>query len=147
MKPSGFSDMTATVEYIDHTGDTGILVTADTPQQVFTTAAKCMFHIICPSKACHHNLSYAIKLQGQGFEQLLVDWLSELNFLFQTESFLLAEVNDFLIRDNTLTARVSGEKLDTTLHNIHTEIKAVTWHNLYLKPVNGKWQAQVIFDI
>ncbi len=139
--------MISIVEYIDHTGDTGIVVTADTLEQVFITAAKSMFHMICPQKVEKPEITKTISFQSDDLEQMMVNWLSELNYLFQTESFLLGSIADIHFSNNVLSANVSGESLDCSRHEIHMEIKAVTYHDIYVKPVNGSWQARIIFDI
>ena len=44
-------------------------------------------------------------------------------------------------------ATLQGEPLDPARHPIDTEIKAVTYHQIAVEQVGGRWQARVIFDI
>ena len=134
------------IEFLDHTGDVGVKIYAETLEQVFQLAAASMFHIICTDEVADVK-SRIIKVEGADLEQLLVNWLSELNFFFQTEQFLLADVRLLKIDGLMLTAEVSGEKVDVKKHNIHTEIKAVTYHKLKVEHKEEKWTVQVIFDI
>jgi SHS2 domain-containing protein len=46
-----------------------------------------------------------------------------------------------------VTAIAHGEKIDPGRHEIKTEIKAVTYHGLYLRQTERGWEAQVIFDV
>ena len=51
------------------------------------------------------------------------------------------------IDETKLLASVLGEKLNPDRHEIYTEVKAVTYHQLYIKETNSGWEAQVIFDL
>jgi len=135
------------VTFLDHTADTGFIITADSLEALFITSAKAMFNIICPRKIDYEHVQHTISITAPDIEQLLVNWLSELNFLFQTEQFLLSDISELTIKDLSLTTRFSGEKVNFHKHDIHVEIKAVTYHKLYIKKINNKWQTQIIFDI
>jgi len=37
--------------------------------------------------------------------------------------------------------------LDTEHHKVKREIKAVTYHQIFVDKVNDGWQARIIFDI
>ncbi|MBN2413889.1 archease [candidate division KSB1 bacterium] len=135
------------VTFLDHTADTGILVRADSLEALFSTSAGAMFHIICPRKNHNKTINHSISITAPDIEQLLVDWLSELNFLFQTKQFLLSDIPKIKIDYLSLWAQVSGERVDFGVHDIHVEIKAVTYHKLYVRKINHHWGAQIIFDI
>lgn len=89
----------------------------------------------------------SVEAAGDDLEQLLVNWLSELNFLFQTEPFLLAEVISMQIDGLSVRAEIAGESRALREHEIGTEIKAVTYHKIYVRQTADGWEAQVIFDI
>lgn len=139
--------MTAKITYLDHTGDVGIQIKASTLQELFIAAAKEMFQIICPGGKTVNKEKYSVIANGNSIEELFVNWLSELNFIFQTEGVLLGDFVEISISNNRLVAAASGEKIDPEKHDIQMEIKAVTYHKLFVKKLKNGWQAQVIFDI
>ena len=139
--------MAGKIKYLDHTGDVGIQISAESLQELFITAAKAMFQIICPQGIAANIDKFSIMARGDNIEELLVDWLSELNFIFQTAGVLLGEVSEISIKDNVINASVMGEKIDHQKHDIQIEIKAVTYHKLFVKKSKNGWRAQVIFDI
>ncbi|MFQ5751250.1 MAG: archease, partial [bacterium] len=51
------------------------------------------------------------------------------------------------ISNTKITSRIKGEKIDEARHEIYTEVKAVTYHDLYIKQIAQGWEAQVIFDL
>ncbi|NIA31987.1 MAG: archease [Actinobacteria bacterium] len=139
--------MAGKIKYLDHTGDVGIQISAATLEELFVTAAQAMFQIICPRGKAANDETFSIMAGGNNIEELLVDWLSELNFIFQTEGVLLGNISEIFIENNTLTASIAGERIDRQKHDIQIEIKAVTYHKLFVKKSKNGWRAQIIFDI
>jgi len=136
---------------IDHTGDIGIRVRADTLTRLFERAATGTFHVLTDLDAVRPREATSIQVEGRDREALMVRWLSELNYrhtvddvlycAFEVES--LAETDDGL----GLTATVRGEPLDPARHTVHTEIKAITFHGLDVHETDPGWAVQVIFDM
>ncbi|RLD12480.1 archease [candidate division KSB1 bacterium] len=133
-------------EVFEHTADVGLRLARATLAELFRDAAFAMFCIMAPGCELKSRLVKHIRVQADDLEELLVSWLSELNFLFQTELFAPAEVN-LKIDNNDLFATVAGEIIDPLQHRIELEIKAITYHKILVANKNGLWRAQVIFDI
>ncbi len=136
---------------IDHTGDVGLQVTADTMEQLFERAAAGMFHVITDPADVRVDTEMTITVQGRDREALLVHWLTELNYRHTVDRQLYST---FVVKDITtseeellLTATVGGEPTDPARHTVHTEIKAVTFHGLDVDQTSDGWTAQVIFDM
>ncbi len=136
------------IERIDHTADEGVIVQADTLEDLFKAMAHEMFRIICPADdSIHEREEHSLSVEGDDYAELLVNWLSELNFLFQTEQILLAETTSLTLNEKRLHAKISADHYDPDRHMLATEIKAVTYHHLYVEKQKSGWKAQVIFDI
>jgi SHS2 domain-containing protein len=135
------------VEFLDHTGDIGMRLSAPDLPTLFKTALFSMFEIICPRQRAGGDTSVRVSVCGDDLEQLLVNWLSEFNYLFQTEAFMPGDVPSISVKGLTAEACVSGETVDPETHRLHTEIKAITYHQIYVKRRGAVWQARVIFDI
>jgi SHS2 domain-containing protein len=90
-----------------------------------------------------------ITLESPELDLLLVDWLSELLFRFETTGFLVARATVELVAADVyrLGARVEGEPHDPARHPLKVLLKAVTYHGLEVKENAGRWTATVIFDI
>jgi SHS2 domain-containing protein len=90
-----------------------------------------------------------ITLEGPELDLLLVDWLSELLFRFETTGCLVARAAVELVTADVyrLGARIEGEPLDPARHPMKVLLKAVTYHGLEIKETTGRWTATVIFDI
>ena len=87
-----------------------------------------------------------ISIRGRRHDYLLVDWLSELLFIFETEHLLLGDF-EVEVSAGGIVATASAwhwdERYDRPLH----EVKAITYHGLLVKPLVGDWLAEVIVDI
>ncbi len=134
------------IEIFEHTADIGIRLARPTLNLLFRDAAFGMFHIIAPGNEFRPLIRKDIVVEADDREQLLVAWLSELNFLFQTELFIPAEIK-VDVAGIEVRAVAMGETVDRGRHNVEIEIKAVTFHKIYVVQKSGQWQARVIFDI
>ena len=135
------------IEILEHTGDTGLRVQADSLGELFSLSAQGMFYLICPNCAIAKRQQKEITVNGNDLEELYVNWLSELNYLFSTNLMLFNQFSIHHISPTELRAAASGEKLNAQKHLLHTEIKAVTFHKVYVREKENGWEAQIIFDI
>ena len=139
--------MSNSFEPIEHTADIGYRLRAPTLAELFAVAGRALFDAITELDSIQPKFARKIEAEAGDLEALLVAWLSELNYRCLTEFELYGE---FLIDEISATAvrgTARGEKIEATRHVIQTEIKAVTYHELYVREVNGGWEAQVIFDV
>ncbi|MCI0513036.1 archease [candidate division KSB1 bacterium] len=134
-------------QQLEHSGDIAIQVWGSNLAELFTHAAYALFDLITDFKQIQPFAVRAIEVTAGDPEALLVAWLSELNYLFETEYFLVCQVQVTTLTPETLTAQVTGETRDPRRHIITTEIKAVTFHQLKIQQASENWTAQVIFDI
>ncbi len=134
-------------EHIDHTADAGIRATAPDLSQLFENAATGLFDLILNLKTVDTELTRNIRVTATDREALLVAWLSELNYQFLTSRTVFADFQVQEIGETSLVAAIRGEPLDLTKHEIYTEVKAVTYHGLYIKETTEGFEAQIIFDL
>jgi SHS2 domain-containing protein len=134
-------------EIIEHTADVGLSARGDTLAEVFSHLAKGMFDLVTDESQIDDRDRYEIECSADDLEQLLVDWLSELLFLHETEEVVFSRFDVHIDQNaGTLTAHVYGEPFDMSKHRVGMQIKAVTYH--MLKVTTGPpYQAQVLFDI
>lgn len=134
-------------ELIDHTADVGVKAYGKTLSEAFENAAKAMFDIITDNSEIENTGQYDIELSADDLEQLLVDFLSELLYLFDAKNLVFGFFKvDIDEKEKKLKAKIFGEKFDLSKHKIGSEIKAVTYHMLEIKK-NKKTSVQVLFDI
>lgn len=135
-------------EYIEHTADAGMLVKGDSLHSLFTNAAQGLFEMIAVIDSIDETSTIDVQLESESVDILLVAWLDELVFKHETEEMFFKSVDIKSISPTELIAEVYGEPTDFDKHIVYTEIKAVTYHQLYVvQNTDGDWEAQVIFDL
>ena len=134
-------------EIFERTADLGLRVKAKDLSDLFAEAGKALFSVILanPKEVLPRETSQ-IQLAGKELDYLLLDWLSELLFFFDSKGQVLVEFAVNLVEEG-LSATVKGEMFDPTRHHIDHEVKAITYHNLRVKQVGDAWLAEVILDI
>ena len=73
--------------FIDHTGDAGVIVQGRSLTELFQHAAESFFHILVKPENIQEVDSRNVSLQAAELEELLVDWLNEFLYLFDTQGY------------------------------------------------------------
>ena len=138
-----------TVEHFEHTADVGFRVRASDPEELFETAAEGLFdYIVVNRSAVAADVAETVAMQAGSMGDLLIAWLNELIFRFETEHRLYTRFDVQLSEDGTsLDARIAGEPIDNDRHVLDHEVKAVTWHGASLRREGDGWVAEMILDI
>ena len=137
-------------QFFDHTGDIGVTLTGPTCDTLFAAAAAAFTDSITPLDHVEPRRPEEIAVDAPELDLLLVDFLSELLYRFDTRGWLTRNAEIAVSeRDGgwTLEGTLSGEKLDPDRHSVRILIKAVTYHGLRIVKRNGEWSANVVFDI
>lgn len=134
-------------EEIDHTGDVGIIIRAPSLAELFVRAAWGMFSVVTDPEDVEAREFRPIEVEAGDREALMVEWLSELNFIHCTEYLVFSDFAVDQLDEHSLQATVGGEPIDSEKHTIYTEIKAITYHGLVLEETSSGWKLQVIFDM
>ena len=138
------SDEKAEYELIEHTADVAVKAYGRALNEIFAHMALGMFNVMTDTSTVKSVGEYKVDVDSADLEGLLVDWLSELLYLFDTQEVFLREF-DVSIEGNKLTASVRGEKLDRERHPLKSDVKAATYHMLEINEEEG--YAIVLLDI
>jgi SHS2 domain-containing protein len=133
-------------ELLDHTADVGIIAYGNDLKQAFANAARALFSLITELDDVEEVLYRDIELTASDEEDLLVGWLNELIYRFDTEGVLFKRFDIIQLDDTHLKARSYGEKADSARHSLKTGVKGATYHMLKVDKNDG-FRAQVLFDI
>ena len=134
-------------EIVEHTADVGISVQAGTLEELFANAAYGMSDLLCKAETVCQSIERPILIEANDYEELMVKWLTELLFLFETEKLLFSEFQITEIDKTHLRAIARGELLSPDRHEMNFDIKAVTWYGLHVVRDDSQWTARIIFDI
>ena len=133
-------------EFINHTADVGIVAYGADMSQAFANAARALFSLITELDDVAEVIQRDIELTATDVESLLVEWLNELVYQFDTESILFKRFDIIQFNNTRLKARGYGEKVDRSKHKLKIGVKAATYHMLKVDKGDG-CRVQVLFDI
>ena len=133
-------------EVIDHTADVGIIAYGSDLKEAFANAAYGMFSQIADLDGVGEEVSREVDVQATDQEALLVDWLNELLYLFDVDRIIFKRFEIADLNRNRLKAKVYGERIDTSRHQLRTAVKAATYHMLKIES-NKEVKVQFILDI
>jgi SHS2 domain-containing protein len=135
-------------EPLEHTADAGMVAYGRDLPELFAHAAWAMFDIMSDATTIRPQHSLRVDIEAAAdLEDLMVQWLGELLYLYDTRRFLGCAASFARLEPTRLSATVQGETFDPQRHPIDTEIKAVTYHQITVEQVDGRWQARVVFDL
>ncbi len=134
-------------EYIEHTADLGFKAYGTTVEELFVNAAEALFEVLVALDSVRARDKRIIHVDSIDLETLMVSWLNELLYRFEMEGFLLKRSQIDKMTSCSLQATVYGETIDPARHEIRTTIKAVTYHQLYVKRHNVLWESRVVLDL
>jgi len=134
-------------EILDHTADISVKIKAASLKGIFIESSVAMMDLICNIEKVKTLKSFNINVRGISNEQLLVNWLQELLFLHEVKNFLFSKFTINSLKDGLITGCASGEKLDSSRHELLNHIKAVTYNNLEITKNNGNFVTTITFDI
>ena len=132
---------------LDHTADFMVEVTASSRKELFAEAARALMSVLTDLEAIRAAESVSVSLEADDTEQLLVTWLTELLFLYESKRWLFCRFAFQTLTERALEATAWGEKLDPARHEIDREIKAVTYHRLKVERRDGEWRTRVVLDL
>ncbi|MCX6677813.1 MAG: archease [Methanothrix sp.] len=137
-------------EYLEHTADIKFRAYGKTPEEMLSNAAAALFQSMVEPTTIAVKETWKVELEASDLEELAYQWLSEIVFLFETESTVFATFSVKLQQDRNeswkLQAEIGGERMDLLRHAFENEVKAVTRHKFGIKK-NDVWCIQVILDV
>lgn len=140
--------MNRTFQIVEHSADIGVRAFGRDLPTTFCNAAKGMFSLITDLRTVRVSEKLVIELTAGDLPEILVVWLNEMLFTFDTRQMLLKKFVITELNPTNLKGECWGEKVDRTRHELKRGIKAATFHRLKIgQTKNGLYEVTVILDI
>ncbi|MGB8959801.1 MAG: archease [Candidatus Aminicenantales bacterium] len=134
---------------LPHTADGKFQAYGKTLEEAFGNAALALASLMWDWATVEPKIRHFVHVTGADREQILVKYLGEVIYLFETRRFLLGKVDGLRIRPQfagfSLEAVLAGETLSPS-HEITGDVKAVTYHELKIEERDG-FTVQVVVDM
>ena len=132
---------------LDISGDIGLTAFGGSLQEAFLNAAIGMYDLMTGLDAVATTKTIDVLVENQSSDGLLVSWLNELIFHFDTYGFIGKKIDIKEFSEKRISASIAGEEFDPERHEGKLLIKAATYHQLRIEKKDERWEISVIFDI
>ena len=132
---------------LEHTADVGFEAFGATCEEAFANAARALADLVVDLDSIAPREEKVVEVSGPDLAGLLVNWLSEILYLFDAECWLFSDFEIRALQDRSLSVVARGEKFDPARHQVKLLVKAITYHQLAVEQTPNGWRAQVYVDI
>jgi SHS2 domain-containing protein len=129
------------------TADLGIEAWGLDLEDAFASTAEGLACLLSNQPDGDQLLTRDINIQASSLSSLLVQFLNEIIYLEETQSFLPGKVTHLKVLNNNLDATLTGSIFDPAIHTLNAHIKAATYHGLEIMEVGNIVRIRVIFDV
>jgi len=136
--------MSEKFKFLDHPSDLKIQAFGKDRTELFSNAALAMMTFLYPKQVeiKNHETKTEIRLQAKDSKALLVDFLSELLYLSDSNDVCYNQLHFKKLDETFLIATAYGRRV-----RAKEDIKAVTYHNLEIKKNPDGFEAMILFDL
>ena len=132
---------------LEHPADVGVEAWGSNLSTAFEEAALGLVSIIVDPLTVEALEQRFVSITGTDRENLLVRWLSEIVYWYDGEDFLVADVRISSISDVGLQALLRGEPRSEIKHRLRMDVKAVTYHQLSVRELEGGYHVKFFLDV
>ncbi len=147
-------------QFLEHTGETRLLVRAASLTEVFEEAARALGELERESLEPTGELAAGtVQVESRDLPALLVDWLNELIYWCEAERAVPEQVAVTINASPQPAALPPGRPADLPPCRLAAQVhgprlshrpalvKAATHHGLRLEQTAGGWEAEVVLDV
>jgi SHS2 domain-containing protein len=98
-------------------------------------------------ESVHALYSETIFLRGERIEELLVQQLNKLVYLYDANGLLFSVFDVISIDDRHLKATIGAEGYDKLRHPIKTTVKGGTYYQFQVFEKDGGWERRIILAL
>jgi len=130
-----------------HQSELAVRITGGSQAELFANSGFALFDVMADVDKIELKERMTLEVEGTDRDDLMVNWMRELLYLYQGSGYLLREFHIRDVRDTAVKAEVCGEKIDPDRHEVKQEIGAIAFHKSRMEKTGNQWTAQVIFEL
>lgn len=137
-------------KFIDHTADIAVELSGSTYEELFKAAFAAWKESAVEILENTPAEVKQVSLSADTYDELLVQFADELNFLFNTRKWVPLSIKNLNLssgKEIMLKSDIIGSNFNEDKHKLKAEIKAVTYHQVDIKKINDRYQTLLVFDI
>ena len=130
-----------------HQNELAVRIVGNSQADLFAASGFALFDVMADIDKIEATERLSLEVEGSDRDDLMVNWIRELLYLYQRSGYLLKEFKIIEVKDTLVKVEVAGEKIDPDRHEIKQEIAAVAFHKSRMQKTGNQWIAQVIFEV
>jgi SHS2 domain-containing protein len=127
--------------------DLAVKIFGNSQAELFANSGFALFDLMTQIENVEVKEHMTLEVEGADRDDLMVNWMRELLYLYQGSGYLLKEFVVQEVKDTCIRGEVSGEKFDPDRHEIQREIRAVVSHQSRMEKTGNQWTAQVVLEL
>jgi len=132
---------------LEHPADLRLEIFGADERELFENAAFALFDRMVDLSGVGAGLEEEVAAEGSDREELLVNLLGELLYRFEGEGRVYREFQVVELGPSRVRLHCRGELFEASRHEAVLEIKAVTHHDVRIRPAPGGLSVVVTCDI
>lgn len=136
-------------EYLSHTSEAKFAAYGKTIEEAFSNAALALENIMVDTSSVQPKLKKNIRLKASRLESLLYDFLQEFLILFDSEQFVLHEIQKLTLTQQknsfSLNAVAAGDRAQH--YEIISGVKSATYNEMEISQQKNGWKLVVVLDV
>ena len=133
-------------KFLEHTADIKFQAFGNSLKKVFENSALALFNIVYDQKI-KDKKKFKIYAKGRDLESLMYNFLEEILVLIDSKNFLPSKIINFKLDKKNLKIRAEIIGDDAKNYNISEHVKAITYNEMFIKKIRGRWVSQIVLDI
>jgi protein archease len=134
-------------EWLDHTGDVGMVVRGESPAELFAVAGAALAELMVDPAGVSEAGSRQVRVEAARLDELMVRFLNALIYMRETEDFVWKRIVVDLEEPPRLSAGAFGEPFRADRHESRGGVKAATYHELAMGEDREGWWARIVLDV
>ncbi len=131
----------------NRSSDLAVKIFGNSQAELFANSGFALFDLMTQIENVEVKEHMTLEVEGADRDDLVVNWMRELLYLYQGSGYLLKEFVVQEVKDTYIRGEVSGEKFDPDRHEIQREIRAVVSHQSRMEKTGNQWTAQVVLEL
>ncbi len=132
---------------LNRSSELAVKVFGRTQAELLANSAFALFDIMTDIEKVEVRDHLPLEVEGTDRDDLMVNWMRELLYLYQGSGYLLKEFQIREVKETYVHAQVSGEKFDPDRHEVQREIRSVLYDQSRMVKTGDQWTAQVILEL
>lgn len=142
-------------EFLEHTADIQVHVWGHSMEALFKETGMVLMSIIVEGGEVRLEKQIDVTVEAEDWESLVFDWLTEFLYYFDTELFVVGDIDIHELEDREegeenrfiIKSSLKGERYDEERHVPGTEVKAITYSYMEIWQKENQFHMKIVFDI